>query len=73
MVDRAPLPAWVTLGRITEERVELYSYVPPLGMNIPISVQPFTVDESVPTEDDIEWAVKRLRNHRSGGPSGIRA
>ena len=28
---------------------------------------------SVPTEENIEWAVKRLRNHRSGGPSGMRA
>ena len=27
----------------------------------------------VPMEDDIEWAVKRLRNNRSGGPSGMRA
>ena len=27
----------------------------------------------VPTENNIEWAVKRLRNHRSGGSSGIRA
>ena len=27
----------------------------------------------VPTEDEIEWAVKRLRNKRSGGPSGMRA
>ena len=36
-------------------------------------VEPFLVDNSVHTEDDIEWAVKRLRNHRSGGPSGMRA
>ena len=27
----------------------------------------------VPTEDKIKWAVKRLRNHHSGGKSGIRA
>ena len=62
-------PARVTLKRITAERVELYGYVPPLGENIPISVEQLLVDDSVPTEDDIEWAVKRLRNHRSGGPS----
>ena len=48
-VDCALPPAWVTLERITAERVELYSYVPPPGMNIPISVQPFPVDDSVPT------------------------
>ena len=38
----------------------------------PIYVQPLPVDESVPTEDDIEWAVTRLRNHRSRGTSGMR-
>ena len=53
--------------------VELYSYVPPSGTNIPISVEPFPVDDSVPTEDKIKWAVKRLQNHHSGGPSGMRA
>ena len=30
-VDRDPPPAWVNLKRITSERVDLYSYVPPLG------------------------------------------
>ena len=61
-VDCAPLPARGTLKRITAERVALYSYVPPLGKNIPISVKPFLVYDSVPKEDDIEWAVKQLRN-----------
>ena len=55
------------------ENVALYSYVSPPGTNIPISVQPFPVDDSVPTEDYIEWAVARLHNHRSGGASGVRA
>ena len=58
--DRAPPPAWVTLERITAERVELYSYVPPPGRNIPISVQLFPVDDSVPTQHKIEWAVTLL-------------
>ena len=51
--------------------MELYSYVPPLGENIPISVEPFPVENLVPTEDKIEGAVKRLRNHSSGGTSGM--
>ena len=55
--DHAPPPAWVTLERIKAERVEMYSYVPPPGANIPISVQPFPVDDSIPMEDKIEWAV----------------
>ena len=36
---------------------------------MPIDAYP--VEDSVPTEDKIKWAVKRLRNHRSGGPSGM--
>ena len=31
------------------------------------------MEDSVPTEDDIKWTVKRLRNHCSGVPSGMRA
>ena len=53
--------------------MELYSYVPPPGANIPISVEPFPVDNLVPTEDEIEWEMKRLRNQCSGEPSGMRA
>ena len=67
MVDRVLPPARVTLEGILEERVELYSCVPPPGTRIPISVQPFPVEDSVPTEDKIEWVVTRLRNHCSGG------
>ena len=72
-INRAPTTAWVTLELITAEWVDLYSYVPPPGANKPISVDPLPVDDSVLTEDVIEWAVKRLQNHRSGGPSGIRS
>ena len=31
------------------------------------------MEDLVPTEDDIEFAVKRLQNHRFGGTSGMRA
>ena len=51
----------------------LYSFVPPPGTNFPISVQPFPVDDLLPTEDEIEWAVTRLQNHCSRGPLGMRA
>ena len=53
--------------------MDLYIYVPTPGENILVSVEPFPVDDSVPMEDEIEWAVTRLQNHRSGGPSGMRA
>ena len=44
----------------------------PRGEN-PVYVEPFPVWELVHMEDDIKWAVKWLQNHRSEGPSGIRA
>ena len=65
-VDCGPPPARVTLARITAERVTLYSSVPPPGENIPVIIQLFLVDDSVPEEGEIEWAVKRLCNNRSG-------
>ena len=71
-VDRAPPPSWFTLYRITAKRVDFYIYMPPPGGGILISVEPFPVDDSVPTEDNIEWVVIQLRNHHSGGTSGMR-
>ena len=39
----------------------------------PVNVEPTNIDDSVPMEDEVEEAVKKLRRNRSGGPSGIRA
>ena len=71
VVDRAPPPARAALERITAERVDLYSYVPSPGTNIPVTVRPVPVDNSVPMEDEIEETVQNLRRNRSGEPSGI--
>ena len=71
-VNRALPPARVTLKLITAERVALNIYVPPPGENIPVAIQPFQVDDSMPKEGEIEWVVKRLRNNRSGGPWRMR-
>ena len=48
-VNRAPPPAQATLERITAKRVDLYSYVSSRGENIPVTVAPVEVDDSVPT------------------------
>ena len=69
-VDRAPPPAQVTLDRITAKQVDLYSYVPLLGANIPISVEPFPLDDSLPMEDKIRWVVKILQITAPGGLLG---
>ena len=71
--DCAPPTAQVTLELITAERVDLYFQVPPPGEKIPASVKPFQVEDWVPTKDDIEWAVMRFQNNRSGVSSGMRA
>ena len=72
-VERALLPARATLKRVTAERVVLYSRVPPLGDSIPVTIEPFAVEDGVPEEEKIEWAVKRLQNNRAGGPSRMQA
>ena len=58
---------------VTAERTELYDRVPSPGENIPVTVEPTHIDDSVPTEDEIEATVKKLWRNRSGGPSRIRA
>ena len=66
-VHGAPPPARATLKRITEERVTLYSRVPPPGDRIPVDIEPFEVEDGVPEEGDVEWEVKRLQNNCAGG------
>ena len=62
-VNHATPPTWATLERITADWVDLYRYMPPSEMNIPISVKPVQVDDSVPTEDEIEGALKHLQRN----------
>ena len=52
---------------------ELHDWIEKHPHNIPISIDPVLMDYLVPTEDNIEWAMKRLHNHRSRGPSRMRA
>ena len=72
-VDRPTPPARATLKRVTAERAKLYSRVPPPGDTIPVTIETCVVEDGVPTEAEIEWAVKRLRNNRAGGASRMRA
>ena len=72
-VDRPPPPARATLKRVTAERATLYIQVPPPGDTIPVTIEPFAVEDGVPSEAEVEWAVKRLQNNRAGGPSRMRA
>ena len=69
----APPPAQVNLDRITTDTVVLYLHVPPPGENTTIFFDPFSVDDLLPVEDNIEWAVKSLRSNHSVGPFSMRA
>eukprot|EP00978_Attheya_sp_CCMP212_P034080 scaffold141091_cov56-Attheya_sp.AAC.1 len=72
--DRAPPPSRDTLEKVTAtERIALYRKEAPPGESIPILVEPVAVSDEIPEMEDIaEAAVRKLRNNRSGGPSGIR-
>ena len=72
-VNRAPPPARATLEPITAERVDLYSYILSPEYNIPFTVTLADIDDSVPMEDEIADAVKKLRRNMLGGPLRMRA
>ena len=57
-------------GRV---RGNLPQVTSPLGENIPTSMTPAHVDDSLTMEGEVEWVVRTLRGHRSGGPSWMRA
>ena len=54
----SPPSALVTLKQITAERMDLYCHMPPSGKNIPVSVEAFQVEISLPMEGEVELAVK---------------
>ena len=66
-VDRTPPPARVALKWITAERAVLYIRVPPPGDSIPVEIEHFEVEDRVPDEGEIEWAVKRLQGRAPKG------
>ena len=71
--DSPPPPARFAIASITAERVDIYQRVPPLGRSIPVSLDPFPVNESVPKEEVVARSVRNLRLNRSGGPSVMQA
>ena len=53
--------------------MEIYSCRTPGGLRVPILTTPTVVDDGIPSEEDIEQAVRELKRGVSGGPSDIRA
>ena len=58
---------------MTAEREEICRHVPPLGEPIPVGDLPLLVDDYIPEDEEIAWAVCRLLLNCLGGPSGMRA
>ena len=54
-------------------RAELYRCRPPARLKVPILVQPAAVSDDVPTELEVDLAVRGMKYGRSGGPSGMRS
>jgi hypothetical protein len=60
--DRAPKASHDTLTRQTEERITLYARVPPAGEMLSINVQPFDINDNVPSNSEIRKVVRELQN-----------
>jgi len=71
--DRPLKPNYQWMEALTQERVDLYTVETPPRDPIPINVDPFDVNDDIPTDNEIREAVKSLRNGRAGGLGGMRA
>jgi hypothetical protein len=71
--DRPPKPNYQWMETLTQEQIDLYTAEPQPGAPIPINVDPFDVNDDIPTDGEIREAVKCLRNGRAGGLGGMRA
>jgi hypothetical protein len=72
--DRPPKPSRIELGRVTAEYAALYARKEDLPEEtIPVLVAPVDIPDNPPTNEEITFAVRGLRNRRAPGPSGMSA
>jgi hypothetical protein len=71
--DRAPKPCPETLSKQTEERIQLYTAVPPPGWAMRFNVDPSNVPDAAPTDSELRALVGSLRNGCVAGATGMRA
>ncbi len=71
--DRAPKPCPETLAAQTEERIQLYTAVPPPGWAMRFNVDPAPVPDAAPTDSELRAVVGQLRNGRAAGATGLKA
>ena len=71
--ERAPKPCPETLAAQTEERIQLYTAVPPPGWAMRINVDFAAVPDAAPTDSELRVVVGKLRNGRAAGATGMKA
>jgi hypothetical protein len=72
---RPPKPSREDLQDISNTWQTLYTKESPSppGPPVPVHIQPYNIDDTVPTEDEIATAVRRLGNGRAPGHTGLKA
>jgi hypothetical protein len=71
--NRPPKPTRLDLKKVTLEYKELYKDTTPPGDPINIEITPHAINDDIPTDDEIATAVRKLRNGKAPGHSGVRA
>jgi hypothetical protein len=71
--DQAPKPCPEVLAKQTEERIQLYTALPPPGWAMQFNVDPFNVPDAAPTDSELRAVVGSLRKGRAAGAMGMRA
>ena len=56
--ERAPEPCYLSMEKQNKERVNLYGKVEPPGEPIPTNIEPFEINDAIPTESEIRTVVK---------------
>jgi hypothetical protein len=70
---RAPKPCPEKLAKQTDERIQLYTAVPPLGWAMRFNVEPSAVPDVAPADSELRAVVGKLRNSRAAGATGMKA
>jgi hypothetical protein len=70
--DRQPRPSRLDLQKVTKEYKTLYKSNPPSNDELDIWITPISVNDEI-TNDEIALAVRRLKNGKAPGQSGLRA
>jgi len=71
--DKAFRPSFEDMTKLTDEMEDMHKQVDPQEEPIPTLIAPCEIDDSVPTEDEITLAVKRLKSGKSPGATKMTA